>query len=83
MSLFKETINNKPKPTVKKPTNAVVFGSNQNRVSWYVGDKVNHEKYGEGTIIGIEDGIELTIVFKDVAVGTRVLLGNHKSLSRA
>lgn len=72
------------KPTVKKVSNAKVFGVNtSNRIMWSVGDKVNHEKYGEGTIIGIEDGIELTIVFKDVDIGTRVLLGNHKSLSKA
>ena len=66
-----------------KLSNAKVFGSVSKNVSWCIGDKVNHEKYGEGTIIGIEDGIELTIVFKDVNIGTRVLLGNHKSLSRA
>ena len=58
------------KPVAKKVTNAKVFGaSTPNRVVWSVGDKVNHEKYGEGTIIGIEDGIELTIVFKNVDYG--------------
>jgi len=71
------------KPVAKKVSNAKVFGASTNRINWIVGDKVNHEKYGEGTIIGIEDGIELTIVFKDVDIGTRVLLGNHKSLSKA
>lgn len=72
-----------PKPTVNKLGGAKVFGAATNRTTWSVGDKVMHEKYGEGTIIGIEDGIELTIVFKNVDYGTRVLLGNHKSLSRA
>ena len=71
------------KPVAKKLDNAKVFGAKTNRTIWSVGDKVNHEKYGEGTVIGIEDGIELTIVFKNVDFGTRVLLGNHKSLSKA
>jgi len=74
---------NKPKKEVKKVSNAIVFGNTTSRINWSVGDKVIHEKYGEGKIIDIEDGIELTIVFKDVNIGTRVLLGNHKSLSKA
>jgi len=64
---------------VSKPINKV---PEKNSISWKLTDKVLHEKFGEGVIINIEDGIILTIIFKDPSVGQKILMGNHPALSK-
>lgn len=76
---YKQTFVPKREKVIAKPINKV---TPKNNISWKLTDKVLHEKFGEGVIINIEDGIILTIIFKDSSVGQKILMGNHPALSK-
>ena len=76
---YKQTFVPKREKVAAKPINKVIP---KNNISWKLTDKVLHEKFGEGVIINIEDGIILTIIFKDSSVGQKILMGNHPALSK-
>lgn len=68
-----------PKKEKITPINAV---PKKNNITWHINDKVFHEKFLEGVVVDIEDGIILTVVFKDPSVGQKIIMGNHPSLSK-
>ena len=66
---------NKTVPTMKKEVKPL------NNIDWHVGDKLNHNVYGGGIVLGV-DGDLIKIAFKDPSYGIKTLLGKHGSLSR-
>ncbi len=61
----------KQEPTIKKPTNDII---------WKVGDKVHHEKFGDGCVENVVS--DKIIVVKFEGEGKKTLMANHPMLSK-
>ncbi len=51
-----------------------------NVTSWAVGDKVNHQKFGEGVVIAVISDTMIRVNFNEV--GEKTMLSTHKMLSK-
>jgi DNA helicase-2/ATP-dependent DNA helicase PcrA len=61
------------KKVVEKPaTNGIT--------DWRIGDRINHERFGEGVVIEVQDSN--VIVVKFASCGVKTLLGSHPMISR-
>ena len=69
----------KPKKIAPKPIAPKKPASN-GITSWKVGERVHHEKFGDGTVTGILDSNIIVITFD--TCGKKTLLGTHSSLSK-
>ena len=61
----------KQEPTINKPTNDII---------WKVGDKVHHEKFGDGYVENVVS--DKIIVVKFEGEGKKTLMANHPMLSK-
>ncbi|MGN1295300.1 MAG: ATP-dependent helicase [Bacilli bacterium] len=69
---------NKPKPIAPPYKGA----STTNGVSsWKIGDRLEHNKFGKGTVIGTMDKL-IIVQFDDSEFGKRSLLGSHISIKK-
>ncbi len=76
-SAFESKVN-KQENKINKSVNTINI-SNNNNITWFVGDIAIHKAFGEGKVIDVKDGI-ITVDFKDF--GKKKLLGNHPTLSK-
>ncbi|HBB05830.1 MAG TPA: hypothetical protein DCZ41_04535 [Firmicutes bacterium] len=64
---------NKPQETYTKPlTNGIT--------DWMVGDRVHHEKFGEGDVVGVPDKNIIVVNFD--TCGKKTLLSTHPMITR-
>ena len=63
-----------------KPVKKIEKMTYDDDVSFNLGDKVMHDKYGKGIVVGIEDKL-ISVAFSK-EYGIRKLLKNHKSIKK-
>ena len=49
--------------------------------SWAIGDRLEHSKFGKGTVVGTIDKL-IIVQFDDSQFGKRSLLGTHISIKK-
>ncbi|MDD6301907.1 MAG: 3'-5' exonuclease [Bacillales bacterium] len=66
---------------VKKKVNPVTVSQTNGVEKWRVNDRVEHAKYGKGTVVEIIDKL-IVIQFDDTSLGKKTFLGNHISIKK-
>ena len=75
-SSFSSKVNNKPNAPSLYPSNATNGVS-----SWSIGDRLEHNKFGKGTVVGTMDKL-IVVQFDKSEFGKRSLLGSHISIKK-